>query len=219
MKLVLYGGGEASENYLLDKEAIQLTGKSYPKMTYIPSASFDGEIDFKDFIEQYSSFDLTQFIYFPIDLPFDKVLMMEAFKSDIIHLAGGNTFYFLYCLRKQGLLKELKSFVKRGGVLTGLSAGGIIMTPSISTAAFPSFDRDDNDVNLKNLKSLGLVSFDFFPHYRNSVRYEKALLSYSKKNSHPLIACPDGSGVVVDDKALKFVGKVSLFFQGKRIKF
>lgn len=219
MKLVFYGGGEGRDNHLLDKEAISLTGKNYPRMTYIPSASFDGEMDFKDFIEQYSFFDITQFIYFPVDLPFDRVLMQEAFKSDIIHLAGGNTFYFLYCLRKQGLLKELKNFVKRGGVLTGLSAGGIIMTPSIETAAFPSFDRDDNDIHLKNLKSLNLVSFDFFPHYKNSPRYEKALLSYSKKSPHPLIACPDGCGVVVDDKSLKFVGKISIFFKGKRIKF
>lgn len=219
MKLVLYGGGAGDENYELDAHALELTDKRYPRMTYIPSASFDGEVDFKEFISNFSSFDITKFIYFPVDVPFDMTLLDEAFKSDIIHLGGGNTFYFLKCLREQKLMSRLRDFVAKGGVLTGLSAGGIIMTPSIHTAGFPPFDCDDNEENLKNLKALNLTRFEFFPHYRNSKRYELSLLKYSRRSKFPLVACPDGSGVVVHDSGLQMLGKCYIFYQGKKVPF
>ena len=64
-------------------------------------------------------------------------------------------------LEKTGLLKELKAWVRNGGVLTGVSAGAIIMTKNIETAAFPSFDCDENEDNVKNLAGLQLVDFEF----------------------------------------------------------
>jgi len=77
-------------------------------------------------------------------------------------------------------MKEFRLFVERGGVLTGLSAGAIMMTENIEMAAYPEFDRDENWVGLKNLKSLGLVDFAFFPHFKNSTRYDAAFKKYSK---------------------------------------
>lgn len=219
MKLVLYGGGAGEDNYDLDSAAVKLTGKTYPQMTYIPSASFGGEVDFKDFVTNFTSFEMTKFIYFPVDIPFDSILADEAFKSDIIHLGGGNTFYFLHCLRKNKLISRLKNFVREGGVLTGLSAGAIMMTPTIETAGFPSFDCDENHEKLTNLRGLNLVKFEFFPHYRNSKRYDKELLKYSKKSLFPLFACSDGGGLVVEGDCFQSIGKTALFSHGKKIPF
>ena len=216
MKLVFYSGGTGEQNRILDRECLNLSGKKFPKITYIPACSFDSEIDFKDFVHQFAEFDITQFIYFPIDIPFDRIIMKEAFKSDIIHLSGGNTFYFLNSIRKSGLLAELLDFVKRGGVLTGLSAGAILMTPTITTASFPKFDCDENHDGLKNFKSLNLVQFEIFPHFKKSPRYENELMNYSKKSKLPIYALPDGSGILVEDESLKFVGKTYLFYQGKK---
>lgn len=217
--MVLYGGGAGEDNYDLDAAAVKLAGKTYPQMTYIPSASFGGEIDFKDFVGNFTSFDMTKFIYFPVDLPFDRTLADEAFKSDIIHLGGGNTYYFLYYLRRHKLMERLRSFVKEGGVLTGLSAGAILMCPSIKTAGFPSFDRDENEENITNFKGLDLVKFEFFPHYRNSKRYDKELLKYSKKTKFPLFACSDGAGLVVEGDSFKSIGRTVLFSKGQKISF
>ena len=143
--------------------------------------------------------------------------MSEALKSEIIRLSGGNTYYFLKHLRKTGLLKHLKEFVKRGGVLTGLSAGGILMTPIISAAGYPEFDKDDNDEKVRNLRGLNLVKFEFFPHYKNSPRYDKDLIRESKRVDYPIYAIPDGSGVVVTENKLKFIGKSYCFFKGKKV--
>jgi dipeptidase E len=218
VNLVLYSGGFEKDNLALDSQTIKLTGKESPSITYIPSCSYDSEVDFNEFIKHYRELGISRFIHFPVDVDYDETIKREAFSSDIIHLSGGNTFYFLKHLRKKGMLKELKSFVKRGGVLTGLSAGAILMTPTIDTAAFPHFDKDENEENVKNLKAMNLVGFEFFPHYKNSKRYDSELLEHSKKLERPIYACPDGSGIVVKKESLKFQGKCFCFFRGKKIK-
>lgn len=217
MKLVLYSGGHDWENARLDDELIKLCNKKKPQITFIPSCSYLCESDFRDFINQYKKYNISKFLYFPVDnSAVSQILKEEVFKSDIIHLSGGNTFYFLKHLRKSKLLGPLMDFVKRGGILTGLSAGAIIMTRTIETASMPDFDRDDNDDNLTNLKSMGLVKFDFFPHYKNSKRYDLELLKFSKNRISPLYACPDGAGIIIDGNVTTFVGKVYCFYQGKK---
>ena len=91
------------------------------------------------------------------------------------------------------------------------------MTPNIQTAGFPNFDRDENDENIKNLSALNLVNFEFFPHYKNSRRYDSELLRYTQKTKIPLYAMPDGSGIVIDQSFLKFSGKAFCFFRGQKM--
>lgn len=217
MKLVLYSGGDESENEHLDWASLELTNlhPSKVKIAYIPSCSFDSHGEFRNFAKQFSSFGVHRIFYFPIDVPFDNVLLREVLNCDIIHLSGGNTFYFLRQLRRQKIIGELKGFVRNGGVLTGLSAGAILMTPTIRTAGFPEFDRDENDENLKNLKAMNLCRFEFFPHYKKSRRYHECLLKESRYSEHPIYACPDGNGIVVNDTEIYFLGRSFAFFRGK----
>lgn len=217
MKLVLYSGGNEQDNLDLDAEFIRLLDKKNPVVTFFPSSSYLSEVEFRQFVRHYSQFGIKRFIHFPVDVNFDQVLLEEVLKSDAIHLSGGNTFYFLKHLRKAKLLGALKKFVERGNVLTGLSAGAIMMTQDITMANYPEFDRDENSVHLKNLKSMGLLDFHFFPHYRNSARYEKAFLKLSKTDPRLIIACPDGSGVVIENNSTKFVGKAFIYSQGKKL--
>lgn len=218
MKLVFYGGGDEEDNYQLDQFLIKkLTNKRKLKMTFIPSSSYMSHLDFRDFVYQYQAHNVEQFIHFPVDVHFTEVLKKEAFSADIIHLAGGNTYYFLATLRRAKLFNDLKKFINRGGILTGLSAGAIIMTPEIQTAGFPPFDCDENEDNITDLRALNLVNFEFFPHYRNSKRYDQYLLEYSLKSKRKIYASPDGSGVIVDHNTTTFCGRNYIFYQGKKI--
>jgi dipeptidase E len=216
MKLVFYSGGDDKENALLDRSFIDLIDKKNPTVTLIPSSSYMVEQEFKLFVRHYSKYKITRFIHFPVDVPFDRIMLAEVLKSDAIHLAGGNTFYFLNHLRKAKLLPQLKSFVERGGVLTGLSAGSLIMTEDIGLAAYPEFDRDENFNNLKNLSSLNLVDFLFFPHFKNSARYDAAMKKYTKLHDKVIYACPDGAGIVVNGDELRFVNKCYGFVKGQK---
>jgi dipeptidase E len=217
MKLVFYSGGDEVQNSCIDKSFVGLIGKKNPLVTFIPSSSYLAEQEFKTFIRHYSKYKIKKFLHFPVDVPFDQTLLNEVFKSDAIHLGGGNTFYFLNSLRKNNLIIQLKKFVERGGVLTGLSAGAILMTENIETAGYPEFDRDENEVGLKNLSSLNLVDFLFFPHFRNSSRYDSAFKRFSKSKKKNIYACPDGSGVVVNGDEIRFLGRVFAFSQGCKI--
>ena len=181
MKLVFYSGGDDKDNQSLDKAFIDLLGKKNPVVTFIPSSSYLSEEEFKVFVKHYSKFKISRFIHFPIDIPFDRILFQEVMRSDAIHMGGGNTFYFLNSLRKAKLVNELRNFARRGGVLTGLSAGAILMTENIDMAGYPDFDRDENIAGLKNLSSLNLVDFAFFPHFKNSARYDVVFKKYSRQ--------------------------------------
>ncbi len=216
MNLVFYSGGDEKENQTLDRSFLELLGKKNPVVTFIPSSSYLSEQEFKSFVRHYSKYKITRFIHFPVDVPFDKILFQEVMRSDAIHMAGGNTFYFLHSLRKAKLLPQLKTFAEKGGLLTGLSAGAIMMTENIEMAGYPEFDRDENVVNLKNLSSLNLVDFLFFPHFRNSARYDAVFKKYTRGTEKVIYACPDGAGIVVRDNETRFVGKVYAFSNGHK---
>lgn len=216
MKLVFYSGGDDKDNKSLDKVFVEILEKKNPVVTFIPSSSYLSEQEFKVFVKHYSKYKISRFIHFPVDIPFDRILFQEVMRSDAIHMAGGNTFYFLNSLRKAKLLPEMRKFAEKGGVLTGLSAGAIMMTENIEMAAYPEFDRDENAVGLKNLSSLGLVDFAFFPHFKNSARYDAAFKRYSRTKKKVIYACPDGSGIVVNDRELRFVGKTYAFSDGHK---
>ena len=182
MKLVLYGGGDEQENLELDQKLLSL----FPEVddlqiAYIPFATEYSEEDFLDFVNQFRKLGIKKIIKLELDRPMNSVLKNIVLKSDIIHLGGGNTFYFLKHLKKSHFMNDLKNWVAKGGVLTGLSAGAILMTKNIETAAIPEFDRDDNDENLKNLNAMSLVNFEFFPHYKNSTRYDREIIIAQNK--------------------------------------
>jgi len=218
MKLVLYSGGQEPSNRLIHHTLFQLVSKKKNKsMTYIPFCQDRSDLYFKKAIQRYQGVGFKRFHCLPVDVPFTRKDLNKALGSDVIYLAGGNTFYFLKHLRKSGLISQLKQFVTRGGVLAGLSAGAIILTPNIRTAGPPLPVPDDNDVKLKNLWSLGLVRFEFYPHYTSTPKTNQALLQYSRTAKYPIFACPDGSGITINDNRVTFIGKVIMFSGGKKV--
>jgi dipeptidase E len=217
MKIVLCSGGTKEENLYLNQKALELTGKTSPKLTLIPSSSYDAEVDFKFFVKEFQELGVSRFMHFCVDIPYTKTVLKEVLQSDLIFLGGGNTFYFLKHLRSEGMFNHFEKFLKRGGVLCGLSAGAIVLTPHVHTASFPHFDRDDNPFSMKNLNAGRFVNFEFFPHYKNSKRYETEMIHYSKKTNIPLYACADGGGIIIEDDEISFVGKTFQFYKGKKL--
>jgi len=218
-RLVFYSGGQESGNKALHEKLARLTRKSKGRsLTYVPYSHENGEHFYRRIKRRYSRFGFRKFRYFAPDSDFMMREMHAALKSDVIYLAGGNTFYSLKHLRESGFLQKLKRFVDRGGVLAGLSAGAIIMTKDIKLAGYPPHEADVNEVRLKNLKALDLVNFDFLPHYNNSKTSSDSMIRYSKRQKRPIFACPDGSGIVVDGPTLHIFGEIYLFLQGRKLQ-
>jgi dipeptidase E len=227
-RLVLYSGGQDRRNALIHDALLELalrrrvSGASV-RISYLPFAMEGSSVYFKRFERRYRAFGGTHFSCVAAD---DPALLGETgalqrakktlLSSDVIYLAGGNTFYFLSYLKRSSLFSTLRQFAQRGGVLAGLSAGALILTPTIELAGYPEWDRDENEIGLKrhDWKGLDLVPFEFFPHYRRSTRYREALRAYSSDSGRTLYACPDGSGLVIEGNRFTAHGDVWQFREG-----
>jgi len=220
MRAVIYSGGRLKANHRLHQALSDLVGpKPRKSFTYIPFMSEESEYYYRRSVRRYRPFGFTDFHCLRVDQPtIPEADIQKAINSDVIYLAGGNTFYFLKHLRKSGMLSLLKQYAQAGGILAGLSAGGILMTPNIELAGYPSFDCDENEVGLKRLGSLGLVDFEFFPHYRNYSRLNGALKRYSTRTGRPIVASEDGGGLVINGDQKTFVGRNILFINGQQLK-
>jgi len=226
---VLYSGGQERRNALIHDTLLELALRRRPdpadgvRMTYMPYASDGAAPFFRRFRRRYAAFGAKRFACVAADDPSligdpgaRRAAVATLRGSDVVYLAGGNTFYFLAHLRRSGLFDELARYAARGGVLAGLSAGALILTPHIGLAGYPEFDRDANDVGLgpRGRRGLGLVPFEFFPHFRRSERYRRVLVAYSSRARGPVYACPDGSGIVVEGDRFTAHGEVWQFHEG-----
>lgn len=104
-----------------------------------------------------------------------KLEAVKILNSNILMCTGGNTFQLLYNLRESGLFETIQEFAKKDEfVLAGFSAGAIIMTPTIEVGNQPAgTDPDDlideNIPGITDLTGLGIVDFEVYPHYDESV--------------------------------------------------
>ena len=126
-KLVLYSDQEIPENARIDRRMLALIDKPHPLVGYIPSSADPDRKWFKIKQAYYAAIGVTLTNYFELDDHFEPDALASLIQCDAIHLSGGNTYHFLYWLRRRGMLEVLRNYVKNGGVLIGNSAGSILM--------------------------------------------------------------------------------------------
>lgn len=227
--VVLYSGGRTRRNAWLHESVLALAlrdrrpGHRRVRMTYVPFTVEGALPFFRRFERRYRPFGGTHFACVPADLPelgrpgrARRRAAEQLCASDVVYLAGGNTFHFLHHLKRSGLLAVIRECAARGIVVAGMSAGAHLCTPDIRLAGYPPFDRDENEIRLpqRSLGALDLVDFEFFPHYRHSPRYRRALAAWSRRRQGRVYACRDGGGLVVDGDRIEAYGDVWLFEDG-----
>lgn len=132
-----------------------------------------------------------------------------SYDFDALHLSGGNTFYFLSTIRKRNFINMIRSYVMNNGILIGVSAGSILMTNSIELAGFGDY-ADQNFVGITDLSSLGLVNFEFLPHWNGSTDGTELLRKYSKMKDTIIYACRDNDGIIVNNDKVKLMGQIEI---------
>ena len=164
--------------------------------------------------EQYARMGMTLHHYLDLEQGFTLVGLDTLLNCQAIHLAGGDTFQFLAQLQARGLMEPFKAYLNRGGILIGLSAGAMLMTPTIACA---SLCGDVNHQGLSDLLALGLVPYQFLPHSDLSdggvaLSVQAAcLLEASTLAEYPLILCSDEDAVIVTKAGLRGFGQPLLF--------
>jgi dipeptidase E len=180
-------------------------------LSYIPSKTDKRLKHFKRAEDKLSEYGDFQFEYFDIDdfCNIDKI--EKIFKSEIIYLSGGNTYYFLNNIKKRYFITRLRRYVENGGHIIGLSAGAIMMSKDISTARF----GDEDIIGLSDLSSLDLVDFDFMPHWNRDNHYLDGIKEYSKSTGNTVYTCNDGDGIIVMNNELHFYGDIKIIKEGE----
>jgi len=197
MKIVLYSDHTPE----LDTQLIRLTNKKKPSITYLEHDESFGLEYFDTFKHAFKSQGINR-----IECKFAS-MPAEDISSDILFIDGGNTFDLMKNIRRNGWEPIIRRFAT-DGVLGVASAGGIILSNTLDMARVPKSSADKNTVKLKNMNGLGIIDFDFCPHYHP--RHNNELLKHVSKSKTPILCCNDSSGIVINNKVVRFIGNTTI---------
>ncbi len=196
-KLILSGGGNEKQTYMLDEVFL----KNINKILYIPVAWKNDDFEsclkwFKNMVSQHKKVE--------IDMLTDLSKDINLQDYDAVYIGGGNTFKLLKKIKDNKFDKKLTDYYKSKGTIYGGSAGALILGADIKTA-FLCRDKDVNAVNLKDTSGLNLVKdYDIQCHFEEDQVQEHQ--EYIKKTKRNIIAIPEESSVFIENNKIKVVG-------------
>lgn len=207
MKLVLIGGGnigvtDESKPYTLrtvHEEIVNMSGKKFPRVLYI---GFNQRADYYFGVLKKSFSELGAQCSYLSFREFDNEKTVESkFKrADIIYLPGGNTLSYMRLIKKHGLGKYILESVQNDKVVSGISAGAIML------CKFGSSDARKSEILPKKytkVTGLGFVDALFVPHFSTSDRkFDIERMMKSTKNK-VAIACDENCAIEIDGEHYK----------------
>lgn len=207
MKLLLTSAGITNQS--IAKVLLDMVGMPAKdiKVAFIPTAANVEEGDKTAwFFRQYEDLrrmginwiDMVDFVAADVDW------RSRLSACDVLYLSGGNTFYLLDQIRKQGFDTYLQTALE-SKVYVGGSASSITMTPTIDVAAIPP--GDPNLPGLTDLTGLGYVGFEIEPHC-DEQRFD-AVEAYTQKYGKQIYAIDDQTAIKVIDDTIEVISEGS----------
>jgi dipeptidase E len=184
--IVMGGGGFTMEpdNPLLDRYVLEATGKTRPRVCFLPTAAGDAVGYVDRFAEAFPE-ELCERTW--LSLFSRKVDDLAAFlgEQDLVYVGGGNTVNLLAVWRAQGLDRVLPEVLAAGTIFCGVSAGALCW-----------FERGITDSYGPDLKpltdGLGLLAGAFCPHYDSDWRRPDQFDDFVLDHGGPALAAEDG---------------------------
>ena len=210
MKIVAIGGGEIGrpgfpvETTKIDKEIIRLTGKSKPKLLFIPTASSDSE-GYARVVEKHFGASLgckVDTLFLLKQKLSSKEIEDKIFNADMVYVGGGNTLKMMSAWRKYGVDKILVKAGEKGVVLSGVSAGAICWFRSGSS---DSRRFTDPKADLIKVNGINLVPALFCPHYDFEKDRRPDLKRLMKKTSGVAIAIDNCCAIEIIDETYRII--------------
>lgn len=206
-QILLYSDFRPGLSRLMDDELLRLLAGTSCRVGYIPSESDLKRRYFDKICERYQGIGITDVIYFDLGQEFNKENIPDLMSCDLVHLSGGDPENFLALVKQRSFTEHLKTFLKKGGVLTGISAGAMILTPSLGL-----LDVDSRkSLTSKPKPALKMVDFEFYPHFKEDDSTTRALANYARIRKTRVYACDDDGGIVVRQGEVTTLGRVSCF--------
>jgi len=139
------------------------------------------------------------------------ILASKLRHFDVVYVNGGNTFKLLKHARKSGFCEIIRDILEEGKVYVGVSAGSILVGPSIELAGWEGLVPDENVVNLKDLTGIHIANLAVFPHFVEADR--NALGKEALNVDYPVVAISEDQAVVIRGDKWEIVG------EGKKITY
>ncbi|NEQ42305.1 MAG: type 1 glutamine amidotransferase-like domain-containing protein [Leptolyngbya sp. SIOISBB] len=195
-------GGAAAIKFLIESLSSKDTSAAFIASQPDTERHFFNQV--KDF---YKSIGVNLDTSIDLEGGFDEALMDRVLSKPIVHLSGGNTYRCLHSLKSRGLGEKMVEFAQLGGVFIGVSAGAMLLTPTIESAALCG---DVNHVGLNNFSSLGVVDFMFVPHATNQQAEFHEARKLAIQRNRNIYLCNDEESIVILNKQIHLFGQPTL---------
>jgi dipeptidase E len=199
-KLLLGGGGEAEDEYLLLKKLAGWVG-TVGKLLFWPVAFQDIRMHetglqwLKETFKPLNVRDITMWSH----LADHNRAELDAYTA--VFIGGGNTYWLLHQLIQSGFDEYLTGYVEAGGIVYGGSAGAVILGRDIDTVSH----LDPNEINLTDTKGLDLAAgHSVWVHYKQ--QDDPQIRRYLQKQKHAVIAISERSGVLIEAGGMESLG-------------
>lgn len=211
MKLLLTSGGLENKSIIKALQELVIKPFGVLKIAFIPTAANIEEGDKSWLIGDlnvckqldFASIDIVDISALP-----KKVWLKKLNEADILMVEGGNTYHLMYWFNKSGLSQELPELLKLK-VYIGISAGTMVMTPSIINANYEKKPVQDINETIYD-QGLSLVNFMIEPHinsqYFPDSTFENLEIE-SKKYPHPIYCLDDNSAIKIDGDQVEIISE------------
>jgi dipeptidase E len=98
-------------------------------------------------------------------------------QTDVVFVAGGNTFFLLQEMRKGGFAELIHDYIHKGMIYIGSSAGSVVAGPTVRLVN--GLDDPTDAPELQDFAGLGLIDIAILPHWGSPKRCAQAAQSYS----------------------------------------
>jgi dipeptidase E len=200
--------GKIPQTLSIDKEIIHLSGKSKPRLLFIPTASLDDE-GYCERINDHFGKRLgcrveTLLLY--RDRPTENLIKQLILKADIIYVGGGNTLRMMNLWRHLGIDKLMNQARLSGTVLSGLSAGCICWFRQGNSDSRKFADKNDN--TLIKVSGLNYVDTLICPHYDVERHRQPALKIMMKRSKGVAIALENCTAIEIVDNNYRILSSM-----------
>ena len=144
-----------------------------------------------------------------------ETLKNQILSSSAVYLCGGNTYDFLSFAQNMDLFTTLTILEENAGIIAAESAGSIILSNDISTAAIPTSCPDDNLIGLRYLDAMDRIPFHISPHFdpqdSDAKRDTAELQTLANDSSREVLMLEDGEGFIMQDREITFFQGIEKF--------
>ena len=188
-RTICISGGEFDKPFI--RKVIELTGKSDPKICFLPTAAADNPYEIAWWYELCQGMPMKPSVMrvFLNSSPEQKSFQETLMDMDAIVVGGGSTLNMMGIWKAQGIDTVLRQAYQKGIVMAGGSAGSLCW--------FNAGLSDSRPKQLSVVGCLGFIGTSHCPHYHSNPfrkpMYQEAII---KGELTPGYACDDRAGIL-----------------------